>query len=118
MSPMSIKTRRLIALLLIFPLVLAACEGISEADAEEAVKAYFEGDRATANQHFCDEDHMTDEDAEQIEHSGIQDVSVDCTEDGDQMECDVEMTVGGTDVAQRYTFDIEDSKLCGGELSQ
>jgi hypothetical protein len=115
---MSTKTMRIIALLLIFPLLLAACGGISEDDAEEAIEAYFQGDRDTANDHFCDDDQLSEDDADELEQLGVEDVSASCTESDDQMECDVDFTLAGQEISESFTFDIEDGKLCGGDLTE
>ncbi|MBZ0305898.1 MAG: hypothetical protein K8I82_07515 [Anaerolineae bacterium] len=110
----------LTVLLVILPFVVAACGGdVSEDDAEKTVKAAFEGDVDEANKNLCDDDKLEGGDVESVEGLTIGDIE--CKKDGDKMNCDytMSMEVEGTEQSFDGTisFDIEDGKLCGGDIA-
>lgn len=110
----------LVVFVLILPFVLVACGGdISEDDAEKAIKAAFEGDADEANKFLCDADKV--EGGEMPEGITVEDIS--CAKDGDDMKCDVNLSMVVTEGAepqtfeQSLTFGVEDGKLCGGDFA-
>lgn len=110
------KTMLLILLLLVMPMVLAACGGdISEDDAEKALKAGFEGDRDEANKFFCDADKIGEDDAAMPD--GVEVANIECKKEGDNMNCSADVTVAGQSSTVPFVFKIEDGKLCGGNLA-
>jgi hypothetical protein len=110
-------TQRILRLfgLLLIPVLLAACGGgLSEDDAEKAIKAAFEGDTDEANEFLCEENQVPADAVTDVEGMEIGDVN--CTKDGDQMTCETNISLDGVDNPISLTFDIEDDKLCGGDF--
>lgn len=99
--------------LIILPLILAACGGgVSEDQAEEAIRDAFAGRINEANEVICDEEQMDSEDAADVE--GIEVSEVSCQQDGDVMACTYNVTVAGVATEQETSFRIQDDKLCSG----
>jgi hypothetical protein len=111
-------TQRILRLfgLLLIPVLLAACGGgLSEDDAEKAIKAAFEGDADEANEFLCEGSQIPDDAATSME--GLEVGDVNCTKDGDTMTCETNLSFEGVDTPMSLTFDIEDDKLCGGDFA-
>lgn len=109
------------ALLLLFPFILAACGGgLSTDDAEKGIEAVFAGNRDEAAKYICEESLPSEEEMSEIPEGFSADAS--CEEDGDQMKCSVAMSFtleeGGEPqtTTQEVTADVQDGKLCGGDL--
>lgn len=88
--------------------------GLSEADAAKAIEAGFKGDIDEANKYFCDADKVTEQQMAATEGVEVKEVS--CKKDGDKMNCDVTTSVAGQEMTFQATFDIEDDKLCNGNI--
>jgi hypothetical protein len=117
---MKSKFFALMLALLVVPMLLTACGGgVSEEDAEKALKAAFAGDRDEANKYFCDDDQMSQETADSMKASvdaGMEVKSVECKKDGDKMNCDITVAIAGQETKQPVSLDIDGDKLCGGNL--
>lgn len=107
----------LLIILVVLPFVMAACGGddVSADDAENAIKAAFEGNVDEANKYLCDDQKMTEEDAEAVQ--GLIELGdISCEKDGDNMKCEVTMSAVGvenSETTQEFNIKIEDGKLCG-----
>ena len=98
-------------LLIILPLILAACGGdVSEDQAEEAIRDAFSGNISEANEVICDEEQLDSEDAVDVENIQVSDVS--CSKDGDEIACTYNITMAGVESEQETRFRVQDGKLC------
>jgi hypothetical protein len=101
-----------IGLLLVVPMLLAACGSMESSEAEEGFQAVFRGDYDAAEEYFCDDeldDIRDDADWQQITamvNENEMDVQVDCEKDGGDMVCNV--------MGQEFKMNINwEGKLCG-----
>jgi hypothetical protein len=105
---------RLLALIFIFlAMTLAACgDDLSEDDAEDALRAAFEGDPQDANAVFCEEDQM--QEVSQLS-DGVVFREVACQQQGGtHMEClSTFETANQQERRVRIVFRIKDDYLCG-----
>jgi hypothetical protein len=111
------KTRMsfLILVLLLLPLVLAACGGGPTGEAKAYLEAVADGDKDEAEKHVCDKN-------KELLTTGIGDdtkaeiKSIDCEEkDDDKVECKVETEEDGEDT---ITFKMEDGKVCEPDFGE
>jgi hypothetical protein len=115
------KNQKVLAwgLLLLFPLLLTACagEGISEAEAETAIRALLEGEPATANPFFCPAQRQ-DEENPSLLSSGQTLDSVSCDKGGlSRMDCALAFSdEAGTSDTLNIRFTLEDGLLCRAEF--
>jgi len=119
------KRFALFALLLIFPMVLAACGGsdMEPADAEKGIEAAFAGNFEEAEKYMCDEelDEMRNDPNFTSATEGMElTADATCRKDGDAMVCDVAMSAvmaegqEPTDLGStELRANIKDGKLCG-----
>ncbi|MFP4323459.1 MAG: hypothetical protein ACLFTK_13485 [Anaerolineales bacterium] len=104
-------------------LMLAACgQGISEDDAEDALRAAFEGDVETANPFFCEGEQITED---EVLAQGAVLHEVECDKRGlAVMRCtlafesaeDAEITLPAQDLEVEFRI-IEDDLLCDARVS-
>lgn len=104
----------LIALMLMLPLVLAACGGGKADTAKSFLEAMDEGDADKAKEQVCDDLHtFIDLLLSEGEDDGANFDDISCEEDGDNVTC----TIKVDDEEDDITFVIDDDdKICGGEL--
>jgi hypothetical protein len=107
------------SILVLLLLVLAGCGGgLSEEDAADAVRAAIEGDRDAANEHLCEDDQISQPEATSRRAVGLDVLTISCDKDGDAMACDTTVRIPAVgDQTQTFTFNIEDDKLCGGDIN-
>ena len=102
-------------LLLLIPMVLAACGGgVDEDNLEDAlVKALVEGDTGDLEDLVCDDDkdELTEDESEPVD-----DASVDCSVEDDSFTCDVSMTNDDQTLEFTYKGDVEDGKICNVQV--
>src|SRR5436190_1964133 len=104
------KTRMsfVILMLLVLPLVLAACGGGPAGEAKSFLEAVNKGDKDEAEKHVCDKNKdtltaMASGDSEE------DDVSIDCEKDGDDVKCTMEGKDDNGDKQKvTMTFGMED----------
>ena len=105
---MSKRTMIVMLLLLVAPMLLAACGGNpSEGDIEEALSDAFKGEFDKINDIVCDDEKIEEGDADAPPEFG--DISVDCSVDGDNFTCDYEIPELGT---ARVSGEFVDGKVC------
>ncbi len=107
----------LIVLLMVLPLVLAACGGGDTDTAKKYIEAIADGDKDEAEKQVCDNPKD-----ERIGTSPTQDsFDVDdlkCEEDGDNVKCTFKTDFGDENadaVKVELTFGMEDGKVCSTE---
>ena len=109
------KTRMslLIALLLVLPLVLAACGGGPASNAEKFIEAAVDGDKDEAEKYVCD-DNKDELIADVDEGEAIGELKeVSCEEDGDDVKCEVTLEIDGEEQKLTLTYIMKDDKVCG-----
>lgn len=119
------KRFALLTLLLVFPLILAACGGsdMDPADAEKGMEAAFTGNVEEAKKYFCDEEiEALQGSTAQLQSVQDMNMTVDatCSKDGSAMKCDYKLMAAMTEGAEptelmsdSVRFNIRDGKLCG-----
>ena len=97
----------LIVMLLVLPLVLAACGGSDTDTAQKYIEAIADGDKDEAERHVCDDnkDELTGA-ASSDSKFEVDDLK--CEEDGDDVKCTYKLE--GSDV--EMSFAMEDGKVC------
>src|SRR5688572_27222093 len=106
----------LMAMLLIVPMLLAACGGsdMDPADAERGLEAFIKGDWEEAEKYICEEEIDTARNGNDdgFDPALIEGIAVDavCEKDGDAMSCVV--SVNGL-ASPAIRANIDDGKLCG-----
>ena len=108
------KTRMslLIALLLVLPLVLAACGGGPASNAEKFIKAAADGDEEEAEKYLCD-DPQDGLGGNSGGIEGLKDVS--CEEDGDNVRCEIVVEEDDIEQTVIIVYGLEDGKICSVE---
>lgn len=101
--------------MLLATLALAACgSGLSEEEAEDALRAAFEGDREESNKMFCPEEQVT-ETVPMPQRVVFKEVS--CEKRGnDEMECTTAFQADGNEHNMVIVFKVEDGHLCDAQV--
>lgn len=112
---MNKRTLLFAVLLLLVPMVLAACGGgLDEGDLEDALtKALEEGDTGDLEDLVCDDDK---EQLTESESEPADDVSVDCSVEDDSFSCDISFTDNDQTFDLVYKGDVEDDKICNVQV--
>lgn len=111
---MKLRFSFLIVLLLVLPLVLAACGGSDTDTAKKFVEAIADADDDEAGKHVCDKnkDKLLDGPGEEDSSFDIKDLK--CEEDGDDVTCkfesDLNLLPEAADI--EMTFSMDDGKVC------
>lgn len=104
----------LIVLLMVLPLVLAACGGGPADTAKKYVEAIADGDADEAEKHVCDDnkDQLLDGPGEDNASFDVSDLE--CEEDGDDVKCTFKSDLGLLDEEAEIemTFGMKDDKVC------
>ena len=97
-------------------MILAACGGgLSEDDAEDALRAAFEGDVQKANEHFCNSDRMPLD--EELLPASVVFKEVTCEQRGaDQMTCTTTFDKDGSEDRIIMIFKVWDDHLCDAQI--
>ncbi len=113
-SQLKLRLPLLIALMLMLPLVLAACGGGKADNAKSFLEAMDDGDADKAKEQVCDGLHTI---IDLLLSEGVGDGpnfdDISCKEDGDNVTCTIK--VGDEEDDITLTMD-DDDKVCGGEL--
>ena len=104
--------KSLLLCLLILPLVLAACGGLKEEDAEETLNAYFAGNRSEANENICTSQRLNAQNAEILSEMEITVDSVSCEKNGSRMQCSYTLTSGEETIENTINFTVRNNDLC------
>jgi hypothetical protein len=101
----------IVALLLVLPLVLAAC-GSPAGNAEKFLKAVNDGDKDEAEKYVCDENKEDlVEDIGNDDGTSAEDIK--CEADGDDVKCTMTLEQEGEDDQEvTLVFGMEDGKVC------
>jgi hypothetical protein len=109
------KTRMsfLILVLLLLPLVLAACGGDKVGNAEKFLEAAGDNDFDEAKKYVCD-DEKDNIEGEAAFPEGVELKDIECEEDGDDVKCSFNMAMEGVDGDTPVTmvFVMEGDKVC------
>jgi hypothetical protein len=106
---------KILLLLLVLPLVLAACGGGKADNAKSFIEDLFAGDASKAKENACDALHPSIdiiagfvEDGDEVKLDDLE-----CKEDGDNVKCTA--SVDGEEDTLTLIMD-DDDKVCGGDI--
>ena len=101
----------LVAMLLILPLILAACGSTAANNAEKFLQAADDNDREEAQKYTCDKNKEELTNGIDEDNTGnIKEVS--CEEDGDDVKCEITIENDGEEIEATVIFGMEDDKVC------
>jgi hypothetical protein len=108
---MKIRISFLITMLLVLPLILAACGGGDTDTAKKFVEALADGDKDKMEDLVCEDqkDEVSDEALSKFEAKDLK-----CEEDGDDIKCTFKSDLGGLDEETKIVmvFEMKDGKVC------